>query len=183
MQAKRSTNHLWELRQNIKILKSPHVWVLAPGTITIEVATVETNSLYGTNTKKNSYSVYTGQSCSLFTSAVILGVQMGEKSKLGWLVRWSIQDMWADSLYFPYVVFGSVCKTFGSFQQHFVAFLYMWANFDFSSRPCVRLYLLLKAWLFHRCNICHNHMGCCTHTALLLGTSNWSSFHQLGILF
>jgi hypothetical protein len=35
---------------------------------------------------------------------------MGEMSKLGWLIEWSIRDMWADSLYFLYMVSGSICK-------------------------------------------------------------------------
>jgi hypothetical protein len=35
---------------------------------------------------------------------------MGEMSKLGCLIGWSIRDMWADSLYFLYVMFGSICR-------------------------------------------------------------------------
>jgi hypothetical protein len=46
-----------------------------------------------------------------------MGVYMGEMSKLGWLIGQSIRDMWADSLYLLYVVFGSICKTFASFQR------------------------------------------------------------------
>jgi hypothetical protein len=38
-------------------------------------------------------------------------------SQLGWLIGWYVRDMWADLLYFLYVVFGSVCKTFASFQH------------------------------------------------------------------
>jgi hypothetical protein len=41
---------------------------------------------------------------------------MGEMSKLGLLIGWSSRDMWADSLYSLYVVFGSTCKTFAYFQ-------------------------------------------------------------------
>jgi hypothetical protein len=44
-------------------------------------------------------------------------VQMGEMSKLGSLIGWSVRDMWADSIYFLYVAFGSICKTFASFQR------------------------------------------------------------------
>jgi hypothetical protein len=90
---------------------------------------------------------------------------MGEMSKFVCLIGWSSRDMWAYSLYFMCVVFGSICKTFASFQH----FLWPWANFYFSSRPWVRMYLcscvLLKVCLFRRYNICHNHLGCCTHTA------------------
>jgi hypothetical protein len=53
-------------------------------TIRIEVITEETNSLYSTNIKTQlSLIIYTGQSCSFVSSAVIIGVQMGEMSKLG----------------------------------------------------------------------------------------------------
>jgi hypothetical protein len=95
-----------------------------------------------------------------FTSAVITGVQMGEMSKLGWMVGWSSRDMWADSLYFLYVVLGSICKTFASFQHISWPSSYAcWANFDFSNKHCVRLYLCSlmrtsKVCLFHWCNIC-----------------------------
>jgi hypothetical protein len=30
---------------------------------------------------------------------------------------------------------------------------------------CAVQSVLLKVLLFRRCSICHNHMGCCTHTA------------------
>jgi hypothetical protein len=79
---------------------------------------------------------------------------------------WSIRDMWADYLDFLYVVLDSICKTFTSFQHILWLSAYAcWDNFDFSLKSCVRLYLciLLKVCLFHRCNICHSHMGCCTH--------------------
>jgi hypothetical protein len=42
---------------------------------------------------KFTYSNYTWRRCSLLTSAVITGVQVGEMSKLGWLIGWSID--WA----------------------------------------------------------------------------------------
>jgi hypothetical protein len=125
--------------------------------------------------KQISHSVYTRQSCSFLTSVVITGVQMREMSKLGWLIRWSSRDMWVDSLYFLYVVFGSICKTFASFQDILWPFLYAcWADFDFSSKPHVRLYLcslmhtFIEVCLFRQCNI-HKHMGCCTHTASSAG--------------
>jgi hypothetical protein len=50
--------------------------------------------------------------------------------------------MWVDFLCFVYVVFGSLCKTFTSIQHILWPSSYTcWANFDFSSRPCVRLYI------------------------------------------
>jgi hypothetical protein len=53
-------------------------------TIRIEVIAKETDYLYGTNTKTQfSHINYTGQSCSFLTSAAIMGVLMGEMSKLG----------------------------------------------------------------------------------------------------
>jgi hypothetical protein len=78
----------------------------------------------------------------IWASAVIAGVQMGEMSGLGWPIGWPTRGMWADSLYFLYVVFGSFCKSFASFQHVLWPFSFAcWANFDFSSRPCDRLYL------------------------------------------
>jgi hypothetical protein len=80
-----------------------------------------------------------------------MGVQMGEMSKLGWLIGWSSRDMWVDSLYFLYVVFGSICKTFASLQHILWSSLYAcWANFYFSSKPCVGLYL---------CSLMHTSKG------------------------
>jgi hypothetical protein len=50
---------------------------------------------------------------------------MGEMSKQGWLIGWSSRDIWADSLYFLYVAFGSICngfldkdKTMDNVQEH-----------------------------------------------------------------
>jgi hypothetical protein len=101
------------------------------------------------------------------SSAVMTGVQMRCPSWVDWSD--GLSHMWADSFYFLCVVFGSIWKIFASFQH----FLWPWANFDFSSRPWVRMYLcscvLLKVCLFRRYNICHNHMGCCTHTASSAG--------------
>jgi hypothetical protein len=83
--------------------------------------------------------IYTGLSCSFLTSAAITGAQIGEMSKLGCLIEWSIRDMWADSLYFLYVAFGSIWKPFSSYYllRNHVGLIF----FYFSSRPCVRLYL------------------------------------------
>jgi hypothetical protein len=86
--------------------------------ISIEITIGEKQYSLWYQHKKN----YTWQSCNFFTSAVIMGVQMGEMSKLGWLIGWSSRDMWADSLYFLYMVLGSLCKTFASF-QHIVVYL------------------------------------------------------------
>jgi hypothetical protein len=86
--------------------------------------------------------MYTRRICSIFTSVAITEVQIGEMSKLGSLIGWSSRDMWEDSLYFLYVVLGSICKTFASFQHILRHFSYAcWANSDFSSRSCVSLYL------------------------------------------
>jgi hypothetical protein len=78
------------------------------------------NIPYGTNTRKTNFPPQTtldGVVCSFFTSAVITEVQIGEMSKLGSLIAWSCRNRWADSLNFLYVVSGSICKTFASFQH------------------------------------------------------------------
>jgi hypothetical protein len=65
-----------------------------------------------------SHSIYTlNEVVDFFISAAIMGVQMGDLSTLGWVIGWSIRDMLAESLYFLYVVLGSICKTFLSFQR------------------------------------------------------------------
>jgi hypothetical protein len=92
-----------------------------------------------TQKHKFSYSIYIGRSCS--SSAVITGVYMGEMSKLGSLIGWSVRHMWAVSLYFLLVVFGSVYNILASFQHiSWTSSYACWANFHFSCRPCVRLY-------------------------------------------
>jgi hypothetical protein len=92
--------------------------VLHQRRISIEVIAGEKQYFLWYQHKQNKFihSNYTWLRCSLLTSAVITGVQMGEMSKLGWLIGWSSRDMWADSLYFLYVVLGPICKTFASFQ-------------------------------------------------------------------
>jgi hypothetical protein len=86
--------------------------------ITMEVITGEKQYTLWYQHKKNkfSHSIYTWRSCSFFTS-VKTGVQMGETSRLGWLIGRSSRDIWADSPYSLYVVLGSVCMTFASFQH------------------------------------------------------------------
>jgi hypothetical protein len=64
-------------------------------TIKIEVITGEMKCsvLYQHKQNKFSHSIYTGLSCSLFIFAVKMGVQKGEMSKLGLLIRWSVRVM------------------------------------------------------------------------------------------
>jgi hypothetical protein len=85
------------------IKKTPHTRGLAPmcmpyfmgivvkirvRTIIIEVISTETNSLYGTNIETQfSHIICTELICSFLTSAAIVGVQVREMSKLGWLIE------------------------------------------------------------------------------------------------
>jgi hypothetical protein len=52
----------------------------------------------------------------LLTSSLIIGVHMGEISKLGWLMGLIEHAMWADSFYFLYLLLLSVSKTLASSQ-------------------------------------------------------------------
>jgi hypothetical protein len=80
-----------------------------------------------------SYVIYPRRSCSFLTSASGMRVQMGEMSHLGRLIGWATRDMWADSLYFLSVMFGSICKTFASFQHmSWPSSNACWANSNFS---------------------------------------------------
>jgi hypothetical protein len=127
-------NRLWELRHNIEILINSTRMRPCTRELSWQKSWLERrHTPHGTNTTKQIFhSIYTGRSCSFLTSTAITEVQMGEMSKLGWLIRWSTRDMWADSLYFLYVVFGSICKTFASFQHILWLSTYAcWANYDF----------------------------------------------------
>jgi hypothetical protein len=70
-----------------------------------------------TQEKTNFLLNYSWRTCNFLTSAVITGLQLGEMSKLDWMIGWSSRDMWSESLYFLYVLFGSICKTFASLQH------------------------------------------------------------------
>jgi hypothetical protein len=54
--------------------------------------------------------------CELETSLLMRGIQIGEMSKLGWLIRLVEHDIWADSLYFQYLMFLSISKILVSSQ-------------------------------------------------------------------
>jgi hypothetical protein len=86
MQTKRSTNHQRELSKIIK--KTPHVWGLAPEYYQNRSHHWRENFSVWYQHKKRTFShlMCTGRSSSFFffTSAVLMGVQMGDMSKLGW---------------------------------------------------------------------------------------------------
>jgi hypothetical protein len=69
--------------------------------------------------KKNkfSHSFYTGRSCSFFYFRCDNRGPDGRDVQAGLTDRMVYQRHAADSLYFLYVVFGSICKTFPSFQH------------------------------------------------------------------
>jgi hypothetical protein len=91
--AKHNTNHLRELRQNVKILKTLNVWGLTPeNTISMKTGELKFSVWYQHQNNKISHSICTGRSYNSF-SAAIMRVQMGEVSKLGWLIGWSTRDM------------------------------------------------------------------------------------------
>jgi hypothetical protein len=73
------------VKTKIRIIKNLHMHeALHQITVSIDVINRETNSLYSTNIKiQLSYLICTERSCSFLTSAAIMGVQMGEMSKLG----------------------------------------------------------------------------------------------------
>jgi hypothetical protein len=47
---------------------------------------------------------HTDLPCELLTSLLIRGIQMGEMSKLGWLIGLVKHAIWADPLYFLYLL-------------------------------------------------------------------------------
>jgi hypothetical protein len=101
------------IMKNIK--RTAHAWCLAPMSmhyLRVSVykinglseykPSLKTNSLYNTNIKTLISRInYTGGSCNFLTSAAIMGVQMWDMSKLGWLIGWSTKDNWVEFLVFP----------------------------------------------------------------------------------
>jgi hypothetical protein len=55
---------------------------------------------------------HTNLPCELLTSLLMRGIQMGEMSKLGWLIGLVKHAIWADFLYFLYMLLLSIswCK-------------------------------------------------------------------------
>jgi hypothetical protein len=54
--------------------------------------------------------------CELQTSLLMRGIQMGGMSKLAWLIGLVEHAIWADSLYFLYLLLLSISKTLASSQ-------------------------------------------------------------------
>jgi hypothetical protein len=54
--------------------------------------------------------------CELETTLLMRGIQIGEMSKLGWLIGLIKRAIWADSLYFLYLLLLSISKTLASSQ-------------------------------------------------------------------
>jgi hypothetical protein len=54
--------------------------------------------------------------CELVTSLVTRGIQMGEMSKMGWLIGLVKHAIWADALYFLYLLLLSISRILPSFQ-------------------------------------------------------------------
>jgi hypothetical protein len=52
--------------------------------------------------------------CELVTSLLIRGIQMGEMSRLGWLIGLIKRAIWANSLYILYLLLLSVPKILAS---------------------------------------------------------------------
>jgi hypothetical protein len=77
--------------------------------------------------------------------------------------------MWADSLYFLYVLLGSICKTFASLQHILWPSSYAcWANFDFSINRAVFLDEDRTMVNVQKHNICTNTPSSQTFRSCLL---------------
>jgi hypothetical protein len=91
------------------------------------------------------------------------------------------RDMRADTLYFPYMIFGSICSTLASFQHILWPSSYAcWANLEFSNRPCLRLCLCSFQGSAYFTNITSDTFTGNTVDTLpcLLQTSVWPGCHQ-----
>jgi hypothetical protein len=87
--------------------ENPYTWGLAPMTmhnsrarvykirvLSKQKPTLKRQILCSTNIKTQlSHTIHTGRSCSFLTPAAMMGAQMGEMPKLGWLIGWSTRDM------------------------------------------------------------------------------------------
>jgi hypothetical protein len=65
----------------------------------------------------------------------------------------------------------------GLFCMH-VALILIFETYPVSGYVCAFQCILVKVCLLRRCNNCHSHMECCTHTASSAGHLHRSSFHQ-----
>jgi hypothetical protein len=64
-------------------------------TTRMEAITGVINSPYGINTQNTNFATHSTLVgiVVFFISTMITGIQVGEMSKLGWLIGWSIRDM------------------------------------------------------------------------------------------
>jgi hypothetical protein len=61
---------------------------------------------------------------------------------------------------------------FMAFYVSYVGLIWIFQTDHVSGYICAPSCILLKVCLFHRCNICHIHMGCCTHTVKITVRDN-----------
>ena len=113
--------------------------------------------------------------CCLLTSLLVRGIQVGEKSKLGWLKVFSRHAIGADSIYFLQLLLSSVWRIWllSSIAGH----LWRHAGHILMFPDITVLYSVFVPWatqlgvcLFHQHNFCHVHMGCYTHSAVCCGS-------------
>jgi len=96
-------------------------------------------------------------------------------SKPGCLTGFSIQAMWADSLYFLCLLLTSICKILASFQDiWWSSSNACWANFDLSRRPFFKLSLCSRSLrtevcLFRLHSFYHIRKECCICNVLWVG--------------
>jgi hypothetical protein len=122
-QAKHSTNHLRELRQNIKILKLHTYEALHQRTLKMEVITGETNSPYGTNTRNtNIPTKSTLNGVVVFYFCCTNGSPHGRDVQAGLSDRMVYQRHVVEVLVFPVCGVGLNLQDFHFIPTYFVAF-------------------------------------------------------------
>jgi hypothetical protein len=101
----------------------------------------------------------------LVTSLLIRGIQVGEMSKLGWLIGSVKYAIWAYSLYFLYLLVHSFSKILASFRPTLWFSSYAcWANFDISGWPSSRIAYVHGAARLEVCLFRHIHRECYRRT-------------------
>jgi hypothetical protein len=106
----------------------------------------------------------------LVTSLLIRGTQMGEMSRLVWLIGLVEHAIWAYSLYFLYLLLLSISKILASSQptqnplHGHVAPILIFLEDDLCDWAHVHGAARLQVFLFRQWSSCHIHRECCACT-------------------
>jgi hypothetical protein len=97
----------------------------------------------------------------LETSLLMRGLQMGEPSKLGWLIGLVKHAIWADSLYFLHMLLLEISSLLYDPLRRHVGIILIFLEDPVGDYACVHEAARLEFCLFRQCSFCHIHRGYC----------------------